>query len=418
MGARETCTNRLGATLLLVVFAGLEASAGLLDHLPLPHPATGSVVSVPSHLLPQPHPLEGVYATNTVLRDAVRLFEGQIEGAETISFAADGSMMLMDKWGAAHWATKGKSGQYELRPGAARISPGRPLGHVFDKKGNLIFADAVKGIFMLKKGETSATLLTDSVSDDSPITPGSPFTYADDLDIGPDGVIYFTAASDITPVPHKEGYIDTLDACILTMLKGDPSGRLLSYDPATKKTHALVEGLWFPNGVAVAPDGSYVLFTETAPMRVQRHWLTGPQKGTTDTLVGNLPGFPDGMSAGSDGTFWVALVVPNTPLTKLFPFRLPRFLLAWLPKWAWPPEKHWGAVLQVSPKGEVLRILMDPDGSHISHVSAVTEHDGKLFFGNLAKNYVSYLDLALTPPVGKSKASAAPLTGRGGHSEL
>jgi hypothetical protein len=39
---------------------------------------------------------------------------------------------------------------------------------------------------------------------------------------------------------------------------------------------------------------------------------------------------------------------------------------------------------------------MDPTGSHVSHISAALEHDGKLFLGNLAGNYVSYVDLAGT----------------------
>ena len=49
--------------------------------------------------------------------------------------------------------------------------------------------------------------------------------------------------------------------------------------------------------------------------------------------------------------------------------------------------------VQVSPEGEVLQVLMDPDGSKVSHVSSVTEHEGKLYLGNLAKDYVSVLDL-------------------------
>ena len=49
---------------------------------------------------------------------------------------------------------------------------------------------------------------------------------------------------------------------------------------------------------------------------------------------------------------------------------------------------------QVSPTGEVLQVLMDPDGSAVSHVSSVREHDGHLFLGNLAKDYVSVLDLS------------------------
>lgn len=42
----------------------------------------------------------------------------------------------------------------------------------------------------------------------------------------------------------------------------------------------------------------------------------------------------------------------------------------------------------------MLRTLMDPNGSHVSHTSAVTAHDEQLFIGNLAKPYVSMLNLA------------------------
>jgi len=52
------------------------------------------------------------------------------------------------------------------------------------------------------------------------------------------------------------------------------------------------------------------------------------------------------------------------------------------------------APAQVSAEGAVLRTLMDPNGSHVSHTSAVTAHDEQLFIGNLAKPYVSMLNLA------------------------
>ncbi len=35
---------------------------------------------------------------------------------------------------------------------------------------------------------------------------------------------------------------------------------------------------------------------------------------------------------------------------------------------------------------------MDTDGSVVNFISAVTEHSGRLFFGNVAGDYVSYID--------------------------
>lgn len=68
------------------------------------------------------------------------------------------------------------------------------------------------------------------------------------------------------------------------------------------------------------------------------------------------------------------------------------------------------AALQVSPEGEVLQVLMDPTGGHVSHVSAVTEHRGRLFLGNLAKDYVSVLDLTAVQAAGADVAAAAAAT--------
>ena len=39
----------------------------------------------------------------------------------------------------------------------------------------------------------------------------------------------------------------------------------------------------------------------------------------------------------------------------------------------------------------MLQALYDLEGSHISYVSAVTEAGERLYFGNLAKDYVSYI---------------------------
>jgi sugar lactone lactonase YvrE len=43
---------------------------------------------------------------------------------------------------------------------------------------------------------------------------------------------------------------------------GDPSGRLLKYDPKTKETTVLHRNLQFPNGVSLSKDGSFFVFCE------------------------------------------------------------------------------------------------------------------------------------------------------------
>lgn len=57
--------------------------------------------------------------------------------------------------------------------------------------------------------------------------------------------------------------------------QGGATGRLLVYAPATGEATVLAGGLWYANGVAVAPDESFVAVVETCSMRVRRYWLKG-----------------------------------------------------------------------------------------------------------------------------------------------
>lgn len=51
------------------------------------------------------------------------------------------------------------------------------------------------------------------------------------------------------------------------MLEMEDTGRFLMYDPVTKKAKVLIQGLRFPNGVAVSKDGSFIVVAETGMSR-------------------------------------------------------------------------------------------------------------------------------------------------------
>ena len=82
---------------------------------------------------------------------------------------------------------------------------------------------------------------------------GLKFKLTDCVDEAEDGMLYFTDAS----------YKYNLDNFIWDMLEGRPHGRLLSYDPATKKTDVLLRDLYFANGVIVSLDQTCVIYCET-----------------------------------------------------------------------------------------------------------------------------------------------------------
>ncbi|GER29336.1 calcium-dependent phosphotriesterase superfamily protein [Striga asiatica] len=166
---------------------------------------------------------------------------------------------------------------------------GRPLGIVHGLHGEVIVADADKGLLNISR-DGVVELLTDEAE-------GLSFKLTDAADIGPHGIIYFTDAS------FRYG----VKEYILDFLEGRPNGRLLSYDPSTKQTQVLVKDLYFANGVAVSADQSFVIFCETSMRRCKRYYIQGPRRGSVDVFIENLPGLPDNIKYDGEGQYWIAL---------------------------------------------------------------------------------------------------------------
>jgi len=49
--------------------------------------------------------------------------------------------------------------------------------------------------------------------------------------------------------------------------------------------------------------------------------------------------------------------------------------------------------MQISEKGEVLKLYLDERGTTVSGISGLVEHSGKLFMGHLSQDYVSVFHL-------------------------
>ena len=82
-------------------------------------------------------------------------------------------------------------------------------------------------------------------------------------------------------------------------------GRLLKYDPRTKKVIVLLRGLSFSNGVALNKDKDFVLVIETTVAKVTRYWLRSQKFQTSDTFT-QLVGYLDKIQGNFRGDFWVA----------------------------------------------------------------------------------------------------------------
>jgi len=107
---------------------------------------------------------------------------------------------------------------------------GRVLGFDFDRPGNLIAADAVKGLLAVTP-QKKITLLTNTVN-------GDPIRYADAVVIAKSGKIYLSDAS--TRFAPKD-WGGTFEASILDIMELSSTGRVLEYDPVTKATRIIAK---------------------------------------------------------------------------------------------------------------------------------------------------------------------------------
>ena len=318
-----------------------------------------------------------------------------MRGSESVAVAPDGTLVMCDKYGWVWEAAFEGGGALPFLATApvAHLGPGRPLGFHHDAAGNLYVCMAGAGLVRLEKGTRAVSVAASTVSRSDPASPGSPILYANDIDVAPDGTVYFTDSAPFGPGRGRGGWWDTMEAYTLSLLAGAPAGRLLAHAPATGRTTVVVDGLWFANGVAVAPGGAWAAVVETSAARVWRVELGGPGRGNRTILIDRLPGFPDGIARAPGGGFWVSIVVPAQPgINALLSSRLARWLYGWSPPWARPSVKQWGCVVRIDEGGRVLQTLIDPDGSRVSSTSAATPApDGGLLLGSLMGDYVSWL---------------------------
>mgnify|MGYP001035837772 CR=1 FL=1 len=294
----------------------------------------------------------GVYAPNSQLASVERLpingSQTQLHGPEAVAVGPDNQLYFStgEGWIVRHDPVSGRSARW-VNVG------GRPLGLAFSQQGDLVVANAYLGLQAVDRSG-AVRLLTDHIG-------GRPIEYADDLDIGTDGTIYFSDASSKFAAQRFGG---TYPASILDLLEHGGHGQLLAYSPATGATSLLLDGLQFANGVAVSSDGRFVLVNETGANRIVRYWLRGEQRGQSEIFLSGLPGFPDNIVRHGEH-FWVGLVSPRLPvLDKLAGWPLLRKVVARLPEQFKPAAKHYGHLIKIDRDGRVIESLQDPKGGY------------------------------------------------------
>src|SRR5262249_5559038 len=172
------------------------------------------------------------------------------------------------------------------------------------------------------------------------------------------------------------------------------SGRLTCMRP-DGKVEVLGRNLAFANGVALAPDESYLLIVETIRYRILKLWLKGPRAGEWDGFVNGTPGFPDNISLSDSGLVWVSLPAPRVPLLDFLLPRHPIFrqLASWVPQRFHPKTKDIVWVQAYDLDGT---LVYDIKTTHprLSFITAAAESDGTLWLASVHHNVLGRIELS------------------------
>lgn len=263
---------------------------------------------------------------------------------------------------------------------------GRPLGMAFARDGALICCIGGMGLYRIAPDRQVSKLTDETNRTPFSVVDDARLRLADDLDIAPDGRIFFSEAT-IRYEMH-EWPVDGLES------RGN--GRIICYDPGTDTTRTILRNLNFPNGICMTHDGESFLFAETWSCSVSRYYFGGPKAGTVETVIPDLPGYPDNINRASDGTYWLALVGIRTPSLDLA-LRMPGFRRRMARRvapdeWLFP-NINTGCIVRFDESGRILDVLWDFGGSNHPMITSMREHRGHLYIGGILNNRIGRLPL-------------------------
>ncbi|MBS0587291.1 MAG: SMP-30/gluconolactonase/LRE family protein [Proteobacteria bacterium] len=354
-----------------------------------------AVLAVTAYLCLWPVPIEpvswqapaapgysGPHAPNNRLADIQLIALNGETGPEHVAPGPDGKL----------YAAMASGNIVRMNPGgtAQEIfvnTGGRVLGFDFDADGNLIAADAMKGLLSIGP-DRAVRVLIDTVN-------GDPVRYANAVVVAANGKIYFTDASTRFAPKDWDG---TFAASILDIMEQSSTGRVLEYDPTQKTARIIAQGLSFANGIALSQDEQTLFVNETGRYRV---WKIAVSANNLDVsqgssmqaavLLDNLPGYPDNLMRGLDGKIWLGFAKPRNPVIDAMsgkPFL--RQVTLRLPPALWPVPKAYGHVIAFSEDGKVLDDLQDPSGAY-PETTAVTETRDRLYIQSLHAKGLGWL---------------------------
>ncbi len=218
--------------------------------------------------------------------------------------------VVFDRAGQAYISDTNHGTIYKVSPdqgtATAWAKTDAPNGHKILSDGTHLVCD--KGA--VRHFDANAKPLADASTE----CDGKPLRAPNDLTIDPKGGFYFTDPGD-----------SSLKNPIGTVHYVDPQG----------KTHLVADGLAFPNGIVLRPDGKTLLVGESQQNRILAYDVTAPGKVGTRRVLATLPtksgdqiaNEPDGMALDEAGNLYVAhygmhtvqVVAPDGKVVRSYP---------------------------------------------------------------------------------------------------
>ena len=306
------------------------------------------------------------YSPNRLLQAAAAIDLGAHEGPEDATLGLDKHIYATTLDGAV---LRIRNSHIEVFADVG----GRPLGIEVDTDGSLVVANAWTGLQRIGM-DGSVTALYGG--DDADV-------FANNLAIGPDGVIYFTEASRKF---SARKFRDTMEATLYDVMEHGGHGRVVAFDPATGEARTLIDGLAYANGIAISDDGDFLVVVEMNEYRILKYWLAEPRRGEVEILIENLPGFADNLKTGLNGRFWLGFAAPRKPIVDQLsdkPFL--RKIVMRLPKFLRPAADVSSHVIAFNGNGEILMNMHDP-AARFPTLTGVLETRSTLYLTTLFGN--------------------------------
>jgi ribose transport system permease protein len=333
-------------------------------------------------------------ALNDKLRAAEVIGLGAIEGPEDVILDDDDNLYCGTRHGDV---VRFFPPDYKRLEVFAHLG-GYPYGLAFDREGTLHVCVGGMGLYAITRErevlkETAETRRTRwSVVDDSRLRE------ANDCDVAGDGRVFFTDST--TRYDTHEWAIDGVES--------RATGRVLCYDPSRRATNTVLSGFRYTNGICMARDAQSFFFAETWACAVHRYWFAGPKEGSLESVINNLPGYPDNINRASDGNYWLALVGMRTPSFDLALRRpgMRRRMTRQLPQEEWLfPNINTGGILKFDEGGRIVDSVSDWGGENYPMITSMREHRGYLYIGGMANNRIGRYQIPGADPTWTGLAS-------------